>query len=318
MTFTILILIAGLALILLGANYLTDGSSAIARRANISGFVIGLTIVALGTSMPEMVVSVISGLKGSSDLAIGNVVGSNIFNVMVILGLCAAIKPIALTDMNVKRDIPLGIAASIMMLLVALGGSIVRIEGVVMLLCYVAMIIYTVKNARPSVEEQQQEQQIEQCEPMSMLRAVIYTGGGLGALIYGGNIFIDSAVSIAQYFNIPQNVIAITLVAGGTSLPEFAASLVSLIKGKSDIALGNVIGSNIANILLVLGFSSTLTPLTLGGVTMVDIAVVLLSSAILFLTAFTLGRNRIDRSEGVTMVLLFVAYITYTIHHSII
>ncbi|MFI3304575.1 MAG: calcium/sodium antiporter [Rikenellaceae bacterium] len=315
---TILLLIAGLALILFGANYMTDGSAAIARRLNVSGFVIGLTIVALGTSMPEMVVSVISALKGEGDIAIGNVVGSNSFNALVILGICALFRPISLTSLNVYRDIPLGIGASLVLALCAWSGAITRIEGVILLLLYIGMIIYTIFNAKPSVEEQELEKEMEQSEPMNMWLASLLTAGGMGALIYGGTLFIDNAVLVAEYFHIPSNVIAITLVAGGTSLPEFAASLVSLIKGKSDIALGNVIGSNIANILLVLGFSSTLTPLTMGGITMVDIWVVVLSSALLFLTAFTLGKNKIDRSEGAIMVVLFGLYIAYMIKSSLI
>lgn len=312
-----LLLVVGLTLILVGANYLTDGSAAIARRLNISGFVIGLTIVALGTSMPEMVVSVISGLKGSTDIAIGNIVGSNIFNTLVILGICSAIRPMMLTQLNVYRDIPLGIVASLLFFAATWIGVISRVEGIIFLLIYIGMMIYTVLNARPSKEEQEQEREASQSEPISMLVATIFTIGGLAALIYGGSLFIDNAVIIAQHFNIPSNVIAITLVAGGTSLPEFAASMVSLIKGKSDIALGNVIGSNIANILLVLGFSSTLTPLTMGSITMVDIAITLASSALLFVTAFTLGKGRIDRAEGVIMVLIFVGYITYMIQHSV-
>ncbi len=315
---TILLLVVGLLLILFGANYLTDGSAAIARRANVSGFVIGLTIVALGTSMPEMVVSVVSALKGSSDIAIGNVVGSNAFNTLVILGLCAAIRPIALTQLNVYRDIPMGIAASLVLVIMTWSGVISRLEGIILLVIYFAMMIYTIRNARPSKEEQALEKEAQQSEGMSLWLAISLTIGGLAALIYGGNLFIENAVLIAQYYNIPPNIIAITLVAGGTSLPEFAASLVSLIKGKSDIALGNIIGSNIANILLVLGASSTLTPISMGSVTMVDIAVVAISSALLFVTAFTIGRNRIDRSEGVIMVLLFIGYIAYAIHHSVL
>ncbi len=315
---TILLLIVGLSLILVGANYLTDGSAAIARRLNVSGFVIGLTVVAIGTSMPEMVVSIVSALKGSTDIAIGNVSGSNIFNTLVVLGVCAAIRPISLTQLNIYRDIPLGIGASVLMLVAAWSGTINRVEGVIFLILYISMIIYTIRNARPSKEELAVEKELEGKAPMALWIAALLTVGGLGSLIYGGTLFIDNAVLLAEYYNIPSNVIAITLVAGGTSLPEFAASLVSLIKGKSDIALGNIIGSNIANILLVLGTSSTLMPLTLGGVTMVDMGMVALSSALLFLTAFTLGRSRIDRSEGVIMVLLFVGYITWVINHSLL
>ncbi len=314
----IFILILGLALILGGANYLTDGSAAVARRFNVSGFVIGLTVVALGTSMPEMVVSVVSALKGSSDIAIGNVVGSNSFNTLIIVGICAVVKPLVLTQRNVYRDIPMGIVASAILVAMAWGGCLSRVEGIAMLILYIGMIIYSIRNARPSVEEQAVEQELEQSAPMPMWLAMVMIAGGLAALIYGGTIFIDSAVKIAEINNIPSNIIAITLVAGGTSLPEFAASLVSLIKGKSDMALGNVIGSNIANILLVLGAGSTLIPLTMGGITMVDILVVFGSSIFLFATAFTLGRNKIDRSEGAIMVAAYIAYIYYAMSHSML
>ncbi len=315
---TTLLLVVGLALILVGANYMTDGSAAIARRLNISGFVVGLTVVAIGTSMPEMVVSIVSALKGSTDIAIGNVVGSNVFNTLMILGICSAFRPMALTQLNIYRDIPLGIVASLLLFAVTWSGVISRLEGVILFIIYIGMMIYTIRNARPSKEEIEAENEAQQHEPISLALALTFTVGGMGALIYGGTIFIDKAVVIAKYFNIPSNIIAITLVAGGTSLPEFAASLVSLIKGKSDIALGNIIGSNIANILLVLGVSSTLTPLTMGSITMVDTAIVVVSSALLFVTAFTLGKGRIDRSEGVIMVLVFIGYITYMISHSVI
>lgn len=309
-------LIIGLALILVGANYLTDGSSAIARRFNVSGFVIGLTIVAIGTSMPEMVVSVISALKGSTDISIGNVTGSNVFNVLVVLGLCAAIRPIMLTQLNVYRDIPMGIIASVVMLVVTFNGSIDMLEGSLMLIAYFILMFYTIQNSKPSKEEQKLEEDIESAPLPSTWLSITMTVGGLGGLILGGNFFIESATQLAYYYGIPENVIAVTLVAGGTSLPEFAASLVSLIKGKSDIALGNVIGSNIANILLVLGFSSTLTPLTMGTITIYDISVVVLSAVILFITAFTFGKRRIDRGEGVFMVLVFAAYIYWIVSNA--
>lgn len=307
----ILILVAGLALILGGANYLTDGSASIARRLNVSGFVIGLTIVALGTSMPEMVVSIVSALKGNSDIAIGNVVGSNSFNTLIILGVCSLVRPMLLTRGNIRRDIPMGILASVILMAMAWSGRLSRVEGAAMLLIYIGMMIYSVRKGRTTDSEEGTEgsESGEEIAEMGIIRSVIYVAGGLGALIYGGTLFIDSAVELAEYYAIPSNVIAITLVAGGTSLPEFAASMVSLLKGKSDIALGNVIGSNIANILLVLGAGATLTPLTMGGITMFDIGVTVAASAYLFVAAFTVGRARITRVEGALMVAAYVWYI---------
>ncbi len=310
----ILILIAGLALILGGANYLTDGSAAIARKLNVSGFVIGLTIVALGTSMPEMVVSVVSALKGNSDIAIGNVVGSNSFNTLVILGICSMVRPVVFTQKNVYRDIPMGIIASVILLAMAWSGRLSRVEGVIMLILYIGMILYSIISSRHSKGEKEVEAEMDSVPEISTWLSLVMVIGGLGALIYGGTIFIDSAVAIAEIYEIPSNIIAITLVAGGTSLPEFAASLVSLIKGKSDIALGNVIGSNIANILLVLGAGSTLTPLTMGGITLFDIGVIVAASAYLFVAAFTFGQRKICRSEGILMVVAYVAYIYHMVN----
>ncbi len=316
-----LTLVAGLALILGGANYLTDGSASIARRLNVSGFIIGLTIVALGTSMPEMVVSIVSAMRGESAISIGNVVGSNTFNTLVILGMCSLFAPLALTKGNVRRDIPMGIAASAMMAVVAWGGVIGRAEGIVMLALYLSMIWYSIHRSnrdKLSMErmevEQKADKEADTFTEISMGVAIIMTVGGLAALIYGGQLFIDSAVRVAYIYGIPDNVIALTLVAGGTSLPEFAASFISLLKGKSDIALGNVIGSNIANILLVLGCSSTLTPLTMGSITMLDIAVVVASSALLLLWAILPKRNQIGRIEGAIMIAIYIFYIANAIN----
>ncbi len=304
----------GLVLILGGANFLTDGAAAIARRLNISEFVIGLTIVAIGTSMPEMVVSIVSAIKGSGDLAVGNVTGSNIFNTLLILGLSAAIRPIALTPQNTYRDIPFGILASILFVVVIWSGSINRIEGVALLLLYLLIMVYTVMKSRPSREEREFIKQLEGEDQMALWLALLMIGGGLAALIFGGRLFIDNVVVLAIKYHIPDNVIAVTLVAGGTSLPELAASLVSLIKGKADIALGNVIGSNIANILLVLGVSATATNLTTSEGSMVDAGVVLVSSILLFFTAFTFKRKMLDRVEGVLMLLMYVGYMVYVIN----
>ncbi len=314
----ILILIAGLALILVGANYLTDGSAAIARRFNVSGFVVGLTVVAIGTSMPEMVVSIISALKGSTDIAIGNVVGSNSFNTLIILGMCAVVKPLILTQRNVHRDIPMGIISSVILVIFTLSGAISRVEGAIMFILYISMIVYAIRNGRPSKEELELDKEFESVPQMAAWLAIVMVVGGLLGLIYGGSLFIDSAVGIAELYNIPANIIAVTLVAGGTSLPEFAASLVSLIKGKSDIALGNVIGSNIANILLVLGASSIFTPLTMGSISMVDISIVLASSILLFVSAFTLGKKVLDRAEGAIFIVLYIGYIYYIVSRAVI
>lgn len=313
----ILLIIIGLALILAGANYLTDGAAALAQRLKMPEFVIGLTIVAVGTSTPELVVSAMSAINGSSDIAIGNVVGSNLFNIFIILGICTLITPLALSGSTIRRDIPIAVAASLIML-AALSDSylgiseinkIGRLEGVIMLIIYFALMAYTIRLARK--EQSKEEQPKEKLMPLWLSLVMIV--GGLGGLVYGGNLFVDNAILLAQRLGVSESVIAITLVAGGTSLPELASSIVSLVKGKADMALGNVVGSNIANILLILGSCATITPLTLGGITIVDILMVLLSSLLLFVSAFTFQRKAIDRYEGVIFLIIYVVYIWYLI-----
>lgn len=315
----VILLIVGLVLILVGANYLTDGSAALARRFNISEFIVGLTIVAIGTSTPELVVSVISALHGSGEMAIGNVTGSNLFNGLLILGITTLIRPVPLTSDNIKKDIPLGILASIVMVVVCcdvllgsdLRNNIGRDEGIILLLLFVIFISYTIFSAKaPEVEEAAEEQ-----KPMPIWLMLIMIVGGLAGLVFGGNLFQTSAVEVARALGVSESMIAITLLAGGTSLPELAASAVSAFKGKSEMAMGNVLGSNISNIFLVLGASATITPLSLGGITMVDLLTVLGASILLWITAFSFKRNKIDRPEAVILIVAYIAYIWYMVTH---
>ena len=314
----ILLLIVGLGLILAGANFLTDGSAALAQRFRVPEFIIGLTVVAVGTSTPELVVSVLSAIGGQSDVAIGNVVGSNLFNVFVILGVCALIRPVPLTAGNIRRDIPFGVLASLLLLALAqdsffckgAADRIGRPDGVLMLGLYVLLIWYTIrKTKRPEATAPAEGAKA----PMAGWLMTVMIAGGLAGLVFGGEMFLRSATEIARRLGISESVIAITLVAGGTSLPELASSLVSLFKGKADMALGNVIGSNIANILLILGTSATIHPLSMGGITVGDLLMVLLSSVAVFLAAFTFRRKAIDRWEGALFVTVYAVYIWYLI-----
>lgn len=318
----IFLLILGLALILGGANFLTDGSAALAQRFRVPEFIVGLTIVAVGTSTPELVVSVLSAAAGNSDVAIGNIVGSNIFNVFLILGVCALIAPLPLTGGNIRRDLPFLTAVSVLLLLLTsdrllgLGevDAIGRIDGIVMLLLYIALIRYTIRAERRTAAQATQTTQTEKPQRnRSLWLIVVMIAGGLAGLIFGGELFLDSASAIARALGVSESVIAITLVAGGTSLPELASSVVSLLKGKSEMALGNVIGSNIANILLILGLSATIHPLTLGGITRIDLLTVLLSSVLLFVTAFTFRRKAVDRWEGAIFLVIYALYIGYLV-----
>ena len=314
----ILLLIVGLGLILAGANFLTDGSAALAQRFRVPEFIIGLTVVAIGTSTPELVVSVLSAIGGQSDVAIGNVVGSNIFNVFVILGVCALIRPVPLTAGNIRRDIPFGVLVSLLLLALAqdsllckgAADRIGRLDGAAMLALYILLMWYTIrKTKRPEATAPTEGSKA----PMAAWLTAVMIVGGLAGLVFGGEMFLRSATSIACSLGVSESVIAITLVAGGTSLPELASSLVSLFKGKAEMALGNVIGSNIANILLILGVSTTIHPLSMGGITVWDLLMVLLSSVVVFLAAFTFKRKAIDRWEGALFVAIYAVYIWYLI-----
>lgn len=309
-----LLLITGLVLILAGANFLTNGSTVIAQRLHVPEFIIGLTIVAVGTSMPELVVSVLSAIRGESAVAIGNIVGSNTFNVFVIAGVCALIAPIGLTHNNIRRDIPFGVFTSLLLLVMTLDvvlwdaaeDTLDRTDGIIMLLLYIALMGYTI---RKGYREEKARTTGTPAPQGNLPLAILSIAGGLGGLIYGGDLFLEEAIAIAKAWGVSESVIAITLVAGGTSLPELASSVVSVVKGHSDMALGNIIGSNIANILLILGISSTITPLAMGTITLFDILMVLLGSVLLFIAAYTFRSREIDRIEGFIFLAIYSVYI---------
>ena len=311
----VIYIIIGLALVLVGAHILTEGAAAVAEKFRISEFVIGLTIVAVGTSMPEFVVSSAAAVQGSSDMAIGNVVGSNIFNVFLILGLCAVVSPLPFTRNNIRFDIPLTFLASVMLFVAALDvmfglgevNRIGRVEGVVMFLCYIAVVIWSIRSSK------QDEQEVAAEPRMKMWSALLAIVGGLAALVIGSRLFVDGASAVARAVGVSDALIAITLVACGTSLPELASSLVSVAKGQKGMALGNVLGSNLFNILFILGGCSMITPLTLGDIDIVDISMVVLSAVIPFIFAFTFKGRQLDRKEGVAMVAIYIGYVVWLI-----
>lgn len=308
-------LIIAFALIILGATLLTDGSVALAKRFNVPEFVVGLTIVAVGTSMPELTVSLLSALAGKGDMAIGNVVGSNTFNSLLILGVCAICSPLTFTRSNIRRDIPICIVATVALLVVTLfNQDINRLEGIILLTGYIVMIVFMIRAEKRAMlaEPQPAEQSVDKSKAMPLWRIPIWIIAGFAGLIYGGELFVSSASDIARSWGVSEAVIAITLVAGGTSMPELASSLVSVLKGNTSLALGNVLGSNIANILLILGACSTVTPLTMGDVAMSDIYIIVASAFVLMLSALVIGRDKLTRFEGVMFVLCYVAYI-YTL-----
>lgn len=309
------LLIISFVLIIVGATLLTDGSVAVAKRLHIPEFIVGLTIVAVGTSMPELTVSFVSALAGKGDMAIGNVIGSNIFNTLLVLGVCAIASPIIFTKSNIRRDIPICIAATVALLgATLLNQDITRIEGIVLLCGYIAMIVFTIRADKKAIKASvaNNEEHDKEQRPMPLWRIPIWIIGGLAGLIYGGEMFVNSASAIAREWGVSEATIAITLVAGGTSMPELASSLVSIIKGKASLALGNVLGSNIANILLILGTCSTVTPLTMGGVAMSDVYVCVGATFILMLSALVIGRDKLTRIEGALFVACYIAYV-YTL-----
>lgn len=300
-------LLVGLGLVVLGADWLVNGASSIARRAGISEFVIGLTIVGFGTSCPELVVSLSGAIEGNSDISVGNVVGSNIFNVLFILGLTAMFLPVGMTDKNRRIDIPITIGVTILLVILGITGSmsgpvISRWEGVLMLLVFSAYLFYCFKS------DSKDEFSETQRATLSITKSIALTLTGLAGLIFGGDLFVDSATALARQIGVSDKFIAVTILAGGTSLPELATSLVAAIKGKEQLALGNILGSNVFNAMLILGLSSVITPLSFASMTIVDIITLVLSAVLLLIWAYTGRKNRIDRREGAAMLLCYVAY----------
>ena len=303
----ILLLLVGLGLVVLGADWLVNGASSIARRAGISEFVIGLTIVGFGTSCPELVVSLSGAIEGNSDISVGNVVGSNIFNVLFILGLTAMVLPVGMTDKNRRIDIPITLGATFLLVILGITGSmsgpvISRWEGVLMLLVFSAYLFHCFKS--DSKDEFSETQQAT----LSITKSIALTLTGLAGLIFGGDLFVDSATALARQIGVSDKFIAVTILAGGTSLPELATSLVAAIKGKEQLALGNILGSNVFNAMMILGLSSVITPLSFASMTIVDIITLVLSAVLLLIWAYTGRKNRIDRREGAAMLLCYVAY----------
>ena len=304
-----LLLILGFVLIIVGATALTDGSVALATRLRVPEFIVGLTIVAVGTSMPEFVVSLFASIDGNDGIAIGNVVGSNIFNIFAILGICAIFAPLTLSELNIRRDIPLTILATVALVVVTLlGGDINRTEGVILLLGYIVMMALTIRADRKNFVVESTDENDKRAK-MPYWRIFIWIVGGLLGLIYGGQMCVDNAIVVARNLGVSEAVIAITLIAGGTSLPELASSLISIWRGSPSLALGNVLGSNIANILLILGTCSTITPLTMGGITMFDVYVALAATVVVMLSALVIGRDKLTRIEGVMFLIIYAAYV---------
>ena len=324
----ILLLIGGLILSLLGANGLTDGAASVAKRFRIPPIVIGLTIVAFGTSAPELTVSVSSALKGSADIAIGNVVGSNIFNTLMIVGCTALFAPIVITRNTLRKEIPLCILSSIVLLICANDvfldkaseNILNRVDGLLLLCFFVIFMGYTFAIAsKPTTTGDAGHPVIEEETEIKSLpwwKSILYIIGGLAALIFGGQLFVDGATGIARNLGVSESIIGLTLVAGGTSLPELATSIVAALKKNPEIAIGNVIGSNLFNIFFVLGCSASITPLRLSGITNFDLFTLVGSGILLWLFGLFFAKRTITRIEGGIMIFCYVAYTVVLIYNT--
>ena len=305
-----IVLILALIGIVLGAEWLVSGSVSIAKRLRVSEFVIGAVIVGVGTSMPELVVSSIGALEGNSDVAIGNVVGSNIFNILGILGITALICPIPIDRNNMRFEIPLCIFVSALLLLLAMNffngvnPVIGRIDGLILLSCFVVFIWYSMYRDR----KESQHQSTDSIENIPLRLPVIKVIGGLALLIYSCDLFVDKAVAIAHQAGLSDAFISITLIACGTSLPELAASAAAAFRKNTQLALGNIIGSNIFNISLILGACAQITPLTSSGITPLDYIVAIGAAVIIYILGFT---KKINRVAGLMMIGAFIAYTIY-------
>ncbi len=313
------LIIAGLGLLVLGANWLVEGASSIARKLGISALTIGLTVVAFGTSAPELAVNIISANSGNTDIALGNILGSNIFNAFFILGIAAIIKPIGVQNTTVKVEIPFNLLASIVIIFIAndvlfdnAATSIVsRIDGVVLLLLFCIFMYYNFLTGKSSPDEV-----VPDIEKRKGWLSVLMVVGGLGFLVLGGKLIVSGAVDIATQLGVSQSIIGLTIVAAGTSLPELATSVIAAYKNKPDIAIGNVIGSNVFNGLFVLGISSVIHPIPAYKGATLDLSVNILASLFMLIFAVAGPGRKIDRREGSIMVLIFIAYTVYLIYRA--
>lgn len=354
MAINIVLLVLGVIIVLKGADWLTDGAVNIATRFGVSQMVIGLTIVAMGTSMPEFCVSMVSALKGTPDLAVGNVVGSNTLNTLLIVGCSALVAPIMVKRSSVKRDIPFAVVASLLMLLFCLDGAIGRVDAAVLFAGFCLFMFVTLKYAKTTegsaasvatngaataISEASTSQassseasssetsapeasssetsapESSQASGTSMLKAVVMLVVGLLCLIAGSNMFVDNASFVASSLGVSDAVIGLTIVAGGTSLPELATSMVSAKKGNSDIAIGNVIGSNVFNILMIIGITGLVKPMHIAGITTLDLIMMLASMLLMWF--FCRTTYKVKRWEGAVLTIVYLAYLTWLIMNAV-
>lgn len=312
----IVLLLVGFVLLIKGADFFVDGSSSLARKLKIPSLVVGLTIVALGTSCPELAVSVSSSLTGANSMAVGNVIGSNLFNLLVVLGVCAAITPVAVSKDVIKRDFPVSIGVVVVFGVLLLMGTqsytLGRLEAVILLVLLVGYMVWTVTAAlkgRKNIAEE------EAAEKFIWWKCALFIIGGVAAIVFGGTLVVDNAKALSLALGMSETLAGLTVCAIGTSLPELVTSVVAARKGESDMAIGNVVGSNILNVVCILGVSGVISPITLADTatftnTMIDIGVFLAAAILCYI--FCLNK-KINRAEGISLVVIYVAYMTYAV-----
>ena len=308
MILNVLFILVGIVLVLWGADRLTDGAVAVAEKMKMPQIVIGLTIVAMGTSMPEFCVSLVSALKGTTDLAVGNIVGSNIFNTLLIVGVSAWVAPMTILKSTIRKDIPFALFASVILLIMCLDGNISRLDAGILFVLFLVFMYVTLKGAKTKDDDTTAKTDSieDNKKPMATWLSIVWIIVGLACLIGGSNLFVEGATKVAEHIGVSEAVIGLTIVAGGTSLPELATSVVSAHKGNSGIAIGNVLGSNVFNILAILGVTGVITPMHLQGITMLDLSMMVVSTLLVWLFSFT--KYKIARWEGVVLTIVFIGY----------
>ena len=308
MILNVLFILVGIVLVLWGADRLTDGAVAVAEKMKMPQIVIGLTIVAMGTSMPEFCVSLVSALKGTTDLAVGNIVGSNIFNTLLIVGVSAWVAPMTILKSTVRKDIPFALFASLVLLIMCLDGNISRLDAGILFVLFLVFMYVTLKGAKTKDDDTAAKTDSieDNKKPMAAWLSIVWIIVGLACLIGGSNLFVEGATKVAEHIGVSEAVIGLTIVAGGTSLPELATSVVSARKGNSGIAIGNVLGSNVFNILAILGVTGVITPMHLQGITMLDLSMMVVSTLLVWLFSFT--KYKIARWEGIVLTIVFIGY----------
>lgn len=301
-----LLLLVGFVLLIKGADFFVDGSSSVARLLGVPSVIIGLTIVAMGTSAPEAAVSITAGLAGSNEIAVSNVIGSNIFNLLMVAGFCGAIRPFTLDRELLRRDFPVNLGANLLLIIFLINSAVSRVEGLLLLALFIAYLSFLVMNA---LKTRQKDETTE--KTLSPLLSTVYILGGMAAIVYGGDLVVDNAILIAQHWGMSETFIGLTIIAMGTSLPELVTSIVAARKGESGLALGNVVGSNIFNLMLILGLSSSLHPITVTGSVLTNAIVLFVVTLGIFLICRT--QSVFKRSIGIGCIAAYAAYTVYLI-----